>query len=114
MSILQDKISDHSFSFKWEPPLTPNGIIVNYNIFIKFLNFTYYNPPGCVDKNNTDKDFEVSVLENEEKQYEYVLALPYASYSIQVQAKNGEELSKWSNHEVCETLAGKHMEIFLI
>lgn len=101
--ILSDEVSQTSCNFSWDPPKNPNGEIKSYSIFIRFLNFSYFNPPQCA---YSFEDVEEKVTADGENKYFFRHALPYATYSIQVQAQNGEEVSGYSKFETCTTLSG--------
>jgi hypothetical protein len=105
LKVLPDQISKTSCSFRWDAPNNPRGDIQSYNVFIKFLNFSYFNPTAC--KNNFQTDFEKFVMADAGNELTFNEAFPFASYSIQVQAKNREEVSEYSSPpETCETLPG--------
>jgi hypothetical protein len=102
--MLSDKTTNSSCSFQWDAPLNPRGEIKSYNIFIKFMTFKYLNPSAC--KTDFKREYEDYVLVDAGNEFTFREAFSYASYSIQVQAKNGEEVSWYTALQTCETLPG--------
>lgn len=102
--MLPDNTTNSSCSFQWSAPLNPRGEIKSYNIFIKFMTFKYFNPSAC--KTDFKKEYEEFVLVDAGNEFTFKEAFSYASYSIQIQAKNGEEVSLYTPLQTCETLAG--------
>lgn len=106
-----DQTTTTSFSFIWDAPKNPNGEIKHYNVYVKFSNFSYYNPIEC------DNDFKKEVTEilmvDVNREYTFHEALPYAEYFIQVQVLNsGDYTSDFSNFVTCKTLPGAELSKF--
>lgn len=105
LKMLPEQTTTNSCSFRWDPPLNPRGEIKNYNIFIKFIDFSYFNPSYCF--NDFAKEFEDSVMVDARNEFTFRQAFPFASYSIQIQAKNGEDVSDYTTTpQTCETFSG--------
>lgn len=109
--ILTDRTTTNSFSLSWDPPQNPNGIIKSYDVYIRFREFSYYNPSHCDD--SFQKEFEEKVFVEAGNSYVFQNAFPYASYYVLVQAVNGEETSGYSSTEISETLPGEKFDIFI-
>jgi hypothetical protein len=104
LKILSDQITESTCPFSWTSPLNPRGEIQTYNIFIRFLNFSYFNPPSC--KNDFLPEIEEIVMVDAGNEFTFKSAFPFASYLIQVRANNGEDSSLYSTPQTCETLPG--------
>lgn len=102
--MLPDQTSKESFSFRWNASVNPRGEIKNYNIFITFLNFSYFNPSAC--NNDFQKEFVELVTFAAGNEFTFREAFPFAYYSVQVQAENGEEVSSYSPLQSIRTLPG--------
>lgn len=100
-----DQTTATSFSFRWDAPKNANGEIKNYNVFVQFSNFSYYNSIECNDE--FKKEINELVMVDAYKNYTFIGALPYATYYIQVQVVNsGDYTSDFSNLITFETLPG--------
>lgn len=107
-----DQTTTTSFSFIWDAPKNPYGEIKHYNVYVKFSNFSYYNPIEC------DNDFKREVTEilmvDVNREYTFHEALPYAEYFIQVQVLNsGDYTSDFSNFVTCKTLPGAELNLII-
>ena len=99
------KISQNSFSFELSPPSDPKGVIKSFGINIQFLNFSYFRPSDCID--NFSKNFTTNILvKNVIESFSYNEAYPFAHYKIQINAKNNEEESEYSDPIEFKTLPG--------
>ena len=106
MTVLKDQTTTNSFTVQWEwnPPASPNGVIEEYKIYVKFLNFSYFVPEHC--SNSFDKEFEPIVKAADGNNFTFREALPFAEYFIAVQAKNREYRGMYSEQKTCTTLPG--------
>lgn len=92
MTINSSSIKSTEFSFNWKEPTKPKGVIEEYSIAIKWLEFLYEYPDYCEELNQT-KDFKQRINETS---FTFKNALPYSNYSISIQAINGDQVGEES------------------
>lgn len=106
MTVLKDRTTTNSFTVQWEWdfPAKPNGVIIEYIVYVKFLNFSYFVPETC--SNTFEKEFRLPVKVSDGNIFTFDKAVPFAEYLIVVQAKNNEEGGLYSDNKICTTLPG--------
>lgn len=97
-------MSETSCAFEWSAPKNIYGDLQSYGIYIKFLNFQFYNPIICA--NDFANITEDTIREVNTRSYVFDKAVPYASYLIQLRASNNQETSDYSSQQECVTLPG--------
>lgn len=96
--------SERACEIHWDPPINPQGEIISYNIYITFTRFTYSRPESC--SNDFERIHERLVPVGGGNNYTFHGALPYAEYSVHVNARNGERIGNYARSD-CYTLQSK-------
>jgi Fibronectin type III domain len=109
--IRNETITTTSFSINWDRPVSTNGNLTKYEIQIKFIKFTYFNPIYC---ESFEGNITNSIVDFRTLSYNFTIALPAAEYSIQVQAKNEEVVGEYSAPVFVTTLPGELNVIIIV
>jgi Fibronectin type III domain len=109
--IRNETITTTSFSINWDRPVSTNGNLTKYEIQIKFIKFTYFNPFYC---ESLEGNITNSIVDFRTLSYNFTIALPAAEYSIQVQAKNEEVVGEYSAPIFVTTLPGELNVIIIV